>query len=178
MIGLVFIAVSVSCGSAKQGVNKGEMAVVKQLVASGRFLISQEVAEPLANSTLNSLGNAGLLGNANTGSTIFLDGNADEIKVADGKVAADMSYYGDVRIPINQNRRQGVFFNTEPQDYKVTYNEKKETVEISFNARNEIEVFFVTITVYPNNKTATFITASNRTSIRYLGKLMPIENEE
>ena len=87
-----------------------------------------------------------------------------------------MQFFGEVR-SIGFKDEGGIVFDNIIKDYKVTYNDNKKRIQISFNARNKTENFDISIAVYKSGFTYVDIFSSHRSTITYEGNISSIKKE-
>lgn len=155
---------------------------LSELVASGNFTIEIDVAQPFntaaTTAVLNDL--APYMNGSNT-NNINIQGNGHFIEMADNKVKANMPYFGQQFQggAGTLNRRDvGVDIDMEPRDLEQRTDTKRKRIEVEFSAidtQSKAENYNVLITAFANNKATVLVTSSQRTNIRYLGRIIPSE---
>ena len=170
-----------SCGSTK---SEAELAMenqafnkMKSLVMTNNFRFNAEVAFPFLTNDVVMVTNALMRQTENANGRFSLSANDDFIVVKSDSVKADLSYFGELRsVGYSDSRDSAIQFNNSVEDYKISENEKKKTLLITYKVRNETERFNVKILAFYNGNANVVIYSSNRTTIRYDGKLTSIES--
>jgi hypothetical protein len=172
-----------SCGGAKSAesiaLKNLQFEALKTLVATKSFVFNAETAYPMQTYAVMQVTNALLRNTGNAPGRISLTGNGDYITIKGDTVQAELAYFGEVRIVSSMNSRDsGINFDGVPSTFDITENEKKQTLRLEFDIRAKTEPFSVIMQLYPNKRATVFINSINRTSIRYDGKLIELEETE
>jgi hypothetical protein len=182
LIGLIF-AMLFSCSNTKYEAMKEakyqQFNEIKELVADKSFKFIAETAHPMQTYAVTQVTNALLRNTGNTAGTIFLSGRGDYIKVDGDIVKAELSYFGELRFVSSIDPRDsGINFEGEPLNFTITENEKKKTLNLKFDVNTRTDQYNVIMQIYPNKRTNIIINSSNRTSIRYGGEIVRLEEKE
>jgi len=182
IVGIV-IGLSWSCAGTKSAesiaLKNDQFEGLKTLVASKSFMIKVETAYPMQTYAVMQVTNALLRNTGNSPGRISLSGNGDYIKVKGDTVQAKLAYFGEVRLISSMNPREsGISFNGVPSTFDVSENDKKQMLRLVFNIKEKIETYEVIMHLYPNRHATVFINCMSRTSIRYDGKLIELEETE
>ena len=172
-----------SCGGTKSAeaiaLKNRQYEELKTLVATKSFVFNAETAYPMQTYAVMQVNNALLRNTGNSAGRISLTGNGDFIMVKGDTVRAALAYFGEVRIVTSLDPRDaGINFDGEPYSYKVKANEKKQTITVAFDVKENTEQFSVIMQLYPNKRVTVFINSVNRASIRYDGKLKELDETE
>ncbi|WP_159025647.1 DUF4251 domain-containing protein [Aquimarina sp. Aq78] len=169
----------ISCGSSQNlEVSTEESKALDELVAQKKLEIISDWAAPLANSSLNALSNSGLFPAGSTANNINLIGNFNHFRILGDSISVYLPYYGERRISAGfNNRNNNIEFDGVPEDIMVTYDEKKQRYLMKFGIRNATEWLRVSVTLYPNLRSDIMIQSNHRTSIRYRGKVLKLEEK-
>jgi hypothetical protein len=111
------------------------------------------------------------------GRRIDIRGNINQVEVKNNLTKASMQYFGVVTVS-RFSSDGGVEFDSEIEDYKVKYIDKKKKIIISYSAKNKAEKYEVTITVFKNGSAFVDLYSSYKNNISYEGDLSPIINEQ
>jgi hypothetical protein len=161
----------ISCGGSKE-LTVEEQEVynsLKEFIAEKDFTIVSDYARPQASSGLNSLQNSNILGNGNSVAGISLQGNPNFLKITTDTISAHLPFFGERRIGSGFGSNGAIDFNAQPNNYKVSNNDKKRAVEISFGIKGNSELYTINLTIFLNKRTTLLVTSSQRTNIEYTG---------
>jgi len=172
-----------SCSSTKNDIannsKTNQFIQLKELIASRSFKFKAETAYPVQTYDMMQVTNALLRNTGNTAGRISLMGNDDYITIKGDSVQAELAYFGERRMGFNTDPQDiGVHFEGKPKTYDVIENTKKKTFNIEFETRWKTEQYDVTLLVYPSKNATVFISSTNRTSIRYDGKIEKLEETD
>ncbi len=172
-----------SCGGTKSAesiaLKNRQYEELKILVATKSFVFNAETAYPMQTYAVMQVNNALLRNTGNSAGRISLTGNGDYVKIKGDTVQASLAYFGEVRIVTSIDPRDaGINFDGKPYSYEVTANEKKQTITVAFDVKENTEQFSVIMQLYPNKRITVFINSVNRASIRYDGKLKELDETE
>jgi len=134
----------------------------KALVNEGAFVFRGDWANPLGGQRIN------------------LINNYNELKLEEGNLKAFLPYFGVVhRLGRYPNNGGGVQFEMPITDsnYVVAMDDEKQRILISFSVENDSEFFNVTMAIYAKGRTFITVASSNRQSIQYNGKILPLTKE-
>ncbi|WP_394748856.1 DUF4251 domain-containing protein [Spongiimicrobium salis] len=134
----------------------------KALVTEGAFFFRGDWAHPLG------------------GQRISLINNYNELKLQEGNLKAFFPYFGVVhRLGRYPNNGGGIQFElpVEESDYAMEIDDEKRRILISFSVENDSEFFNVTMAIYGEGRTFITVASSNRQSIKYNGKILPLPKE-
>ncbi|WP_158237272.1 DUF4251 domain-containing protein [Aquimarina sp. MAR_2010_214] len=169
----------ISCGSSQNmEVSTNESKVLDELVAQKRLEIISDWASPIASASLNELTNSVLFPPGSTASNISLSGNLNHFRMIGDSISIYLPYYGERQISAGfNNKSNNIEFDGVPEHVKVTYNEKKQRYLMNFKIRNATEWLRVSVTLYPNLRSDIIIHSNYRTSIRYRGNVLKLEEK-
>ena len=88
---------------------------------------------------------------ARNGNRIDLGTSSNQMEIKKDSAKGSLQFFGEVR-SANFRSEGGIVFDNIINDYKVTYNDKKRRVQISFNVRNKTETFDVSMMVHKTGK--------------------------
>gem|GEM_PF-1690541 len=171
-----------SCGSSENAAEETQNAqafqAVSDLVASEMYRIDVENAQPFNTAaTTQVLNELAPYMNGSTSGNIQLSGDNYFLEVTQGKVKANMPFFGQQLQGSGGNRNSqdvGVDMNGMTEDYAAKVLERKQKIEIYFEAddvNNKTERYQVFINAYPNQRATIQVTSSQRTVIRYTGRI-------
>lgn len=175
LLGLVIVIFS-GCGRAK---TESELAIelaayneIKSLVNKKSFRIDAESAFPIQSSDVMDVNNVLMRQTENVGSRISLSGNEDFLSINGNVAKANMSYFGELRtVGYSDSRDSSIIFDGEMTSIKITENDKKQQVNVSFKISNDVEQFIVKMVILSNRYANINIYGSSRTAIRYRGPI-------
>lgn len=181
-IGLIFVLLF-SCSSTESEAMKEakiqQFNELKELVEDKSFKFIAETAHPMQTYAVTQVTNALLRNTGNSSGTIFLTGRGDYIKVMKDTVSAELSYFGEVRfVGSIDPSDSGINFDEESLNFTTTENEKKKTLNLEFDVNSKTDRYNVIMQIYPSKRTNVIINSSKRTSIRYGGKIVKLEEQE
>ena len=173
---VLLFALFMSCGSSKTKLSADERSKnieqIRSAIASKSFQFNAEFAYPLQSNDVIITTNALMRGSQNIGGQINLAGNYDYFKIDGGKTEGDMSYFGEMRnVGYNDIADNSIIFSGEYLDFEVEEKNRGDKILIQFDANNQVEQFRIRMVVFSNFKSNVIIYGSNRTAIRYTGKI-------
>ena len=163
-----------SCQSTKRIATPQQLLILDNLVSSQAFVIESDWVFPQTTNSLIAIQNTGLLGPGNSASRISLIGNANELRLNNGKVSSKLPYFGEMQSASSYNgTSNSIMLEGQPKDYKVTKNDNS-SYTITFEAKSDSENFNVIIHLYPSLKSEIIVNSAKRFSIRYSGVVRAI----
>jgi len=167
---------SYSCTSSKSA-TPAELEALQTLVASRKFEIKSDWANPMATNALMSLQKAGLFPVGSSANSVSLLGNPNYLRIKGDSVFADLPYFGEVQSLSYSNDGSGIQFETLLEDYEVERNEKSQNYKLKFKAKGRYESFNVFLTFFPNGRSSMRISGTKRNSIEYTGEVSSLKTE-
>lgn len=172
-----------SCRSTKNDLvnnsKESQLIQLKELVASRSFKFKADTAYPMQTYDMMQVTNALLRNTGNTAGRISLMGNGDYITVKGDTVQAELAYFGERRMGFNIDPQDiGIHFEGNPSDYVVIENTKKKTLNIEFKTKSKTEQYDVIMSVYPSKSATVYISSTNRTSMRYDGEIVKLDETD
>ena len=172
-----------SCSGTRNDANKELKAKkfdeLKEFVSGNALHFKADYALPMQTFAVVQVTNALLRNTGNAAGRIYVARFGDYLKIQDGTVDGDFSYFGEIRIGRTLDPNDNaIIFNGEPKEYKVIENTKKNMVSIEFNINSDSETFSVTLNIYPNKRAYVNISSPYRTSIQYQGTISVLEEDE
>ena len=176
---VVALSLILSCGSSKSdetmAVKERQLNDLKELVDTKSFIFKAETASPMQTYAVMQVTSALLRNTGNAAGRIYLAGNGDYIKIMGDTVKAELSYFGEARMVTSLDPRDnGINFEGQPTTYKVSENEKKNTLSLEFDIKSKSDQYSVIMQLYPSKHAKIFVNSANRTSIRYDGEIEPL----
>ena len=172
---LLFISAVLIAGCGASNKTVEPTAASRQLdewVHEKSFEIVSEWAIPLMTNSLNQVTNAGLIPPGSAANRISLIGNSNHLKFHFGEVDAYLPFYGERQAGGGYNSdNSGIIFQGIPKDYEAVKDENNLRHTIKFKIINKTEVFDVTLTLYPNQKSEIHVYSSQRFPMRYTGRV-------
>ncbi|WP_375324503.1 DUF4251 domain-containing protein [Flagellimonas sp. GZD32] len=158
--------------TSKTNATSEEQAVFEKMVANKQFEMNATWAQPMATQSLNSIANAGLLPPGSTANRIDITGTGGYFRLSDGKVKADLPFYGERRMGgTYSNDKVGIKFDGEPRDMTFEPAKKGDGYTLKFNITEGAESYQVVANIYPNQSARLMVASSQRTNIWYQGNL-------
>jgi len=172
-----------SCGSTKNEMSDNtkeqQLNLLKELIDSRSYKFMAETAHPMQTYDVMQITNALLRNTGNTAGRISLLGNGDYLTIKGDTVKAELAYFGERRMGFSIDPRDnGIHFEGKPSKYEVKENTKKKTLNIEFETGSKTEQYNVVMRVYPSKHATVYISSINRTSIRYDGEIVKLEEKE
>jgi len=151
---------------------------LQEWIANRSFEIESDRANPKVSSGLNRV-DPSLFGYGNNANNISLVGDPNYLRVKNDSVSAYLPYYGNRHIGVKIGSNTGAIqFNTVAKNYSSEYNEAKNQTTIQFEAKEDTEIYNVTISIFSNLTTNITINSSQRSSIGYDGIIAEYTAEE
>lgn len=165
-----------SCGSTK---SEAELAAetkayneLKSLISSNNLRFNAEVAYPFQTNDVITVTNALMRQTENANGRFSLSANEDFLEIYQDSASAKLSYFGELRTAsYSDTRDTAIEFKNSVEHFSISENDKKKTIAISFKVRNAIEQFNVKMLLFTSGEANVAIYGSNRTTIRYNGKV-------
>jgi len=173
-----------SCGSNKQFTAQDNQAYqqLQDLVASRSFEIVSTSARPIATAAFTKVANSNILGPGNNAGHIDISANGNVVVVKGDSIRGNLPFFGERNFGGSYgSNHTGIEFNGIPKNYKVTQNNKKHTIEITFNISDEYqrnERYDMTITLYPNYKSTIRVQSTGRSSIEFSGRVSRLSTDK
>jgi len=177
---LVFLMVFISCTSPKIVTE----AQQKEMISWGNempFEIISYRASPMPTAAFSAVANSGLLAPGNTASSIDIIGNSNSFKMQGDTISASLPYFGERQFGSNYGSNEGgIKFDDKPMSQEISYNTKKQRVEMRFKIKQERdnEIFDIMIYIFPNHSTQIYVNSTERSPISYSGKIKSLEHKE
>ncbi len=168
-----------SCGStSRTKADPVRINYLQQLVAEGAFEIRSDAAFPLMTQGITAVANAGLLMPGSSASRIDLIGNSNHFRVIGDSVSVNLPYYGERQMGGGYaNNDTGISYEGTPQRYEIQWDEIKDRYLITMRARQGTETLQFNVMVFPSLKADINVNSTHRFSIRYSGKIVPLDTQ-
>jgi hypothetical protein len=181
---IVISLLLLGCGTKKPFTEQDHQAFenLQAIVNAKRLEITSNWARPMVTTAFMQVANTNILGPGNTASSINLTSNSNSLKVKGDTISGYFPYFGEVQFGggyANSNH-QGIEFKDIPEDYTVTVNDDKHTVELNFKIADQYrsnERYNVFITLFQNKRSSIQINSTNRTSIEYTGSIDQLKED-
>ena len=169
-----------ACGSQKVVYTPSEKAKFEEMVDAASFRLIAEWANPLATRSVSALATAGFLPPGSSPNRINIMASTAFLYVTKDSVHAQLPYYGERQVGNTYNQANvGIQFKGAPKDFKLEYQEKKESYYFAFYIINDQgEGFNVNGTLFPNLRTTFYINSTQRLTIGYTGRVVDTKTEE
>ncbi|MBJ7882474.1 DUF4251 domain-containing protein [Gelidibacter salicanalis] len=170
-----------SCGSSKEFTAQEDQAYenLKDLVASRSLEIISNSASPFASAAFSRVANSNILGPGNSANHIDITTNANKLTIKGDSISGYLPFFGEQNFGGGyNNNKNSIEFNEVPKDYKVTHDDQKHAVEISFKIDDKYrnsEHYDMMIILYPNLRSTIRVQSTTRSSIEYSGRVSPLE---
>jgi hypothetical protein len=173
---LTFTVVLLLLTGCKSGdsVAKTEAALqTKQLVETADYEITVNWARPLLTNELVQLGNSNLLPLESRAGRINLIGSSSHVRKKGDSLEIYLPYYGTRQLApkLGGNNDVAIQFMGIPEEYEVSYNEKKRLTEVSFKIKEGSEAYNINMTLTGSRQATVRVYSTQRTSISYTGEL-------
>jgi hypothetical protein len=158
------------CGSTKNIPLNTEL---QRMLEEKSFEIRSDWASPT--NTVFAVSNTNLFPPVGSNpNNIDIRGNSTFFKVHGDSISADLSFFGQVQLAGSRYlpRNNNIVFHTIPENYKMTYDEKKNRFKIDFRIKHRQEAYRVIILIYNNFKTNMSINSSHRSTVHYRGEVL------
>jgi len=167
---VILLLLLTACSSADKVVKTEEALATKAFVENSDYEVQLQWARPLATSELSQLAAANLLPMDSRSGQINLRGTQNFIRKYGDSLSVYLPYFGTRQVTINPADTNGAIeFDGIPEDYRVSYNEKRQRSVINFSMDDGTETYNVAITVYSNKRVQVNVNSSFRNSIFYTG---------
>ncbi|SNY99981.1 DUF4251 domain-containing protein [Flagellimonas pacifica] len=179
-ITIIVLAIALlSCAShSKSSATVAEVDALQKLVAEKTFIIKANWAMPMATGSLNRIANTGLIPPGSTANRIDITGNGSYLRVLGDSVAADLPYFGERQMGGGYTNDTGIKFEGVPQELTFIPDDKSKGYTVNFNISKGTETYQVSAKLFPNRTSLINIISSQRTSIRYDGRVDKYTREE
>ncbi|CDF78892.1 conserved hypothetical protein (DUF4251) [Formosa agariphila KMM 3901] len=111
------------------------------------------------------------------GRRINLIGNTNFLNVDKDSTDAYLPYFGVAHIA-SYGGDGGIKFDGPYEDYKLSFNDKKQVVTVSYSTSHKSEKIDVTLRVFSPETASLVIYSSNRNSISYDGSIKALKKDE
>lgn len=114
--------------------------------------------------------------NANTaypqkGGRVELTTRDNLLKLADGRIVAELPYFGRAYSAAGYGESGGIQIEGEYSDYNVQMNDKKRIVTVKFSASSDSENYTCTLTMSSLSNISLYIQSNRRQGMRYQGAI-------
>lgn len=109
-----------------------------------------------------------------TGGSITAVNLLNYISVNQNEIEGRLPYFGEIRSGNGYNHNGTLQFKGEIENYKVLHKDKKNTVIITFIARNKSERFDITLFAYEEGWAKAVVRSMDRNTISYQGRIAPL----
>lgn len=159
MLSLVMLVLSLhSCGTAKEPLSSETWAQMENVITSGNFRFDAVWAEPIGGRV----------------SRIDLTGYNAYMTLQGEDVQMELPYFGQRQVAQVAGSNQGMQFQGKARDMSTSRNERNNSFDLDFKARNQSENLQCTLQLYSGMQAALTINSNQRSSIRYVGELKPM----
>ncbi len=114
--------------------------------------------------------------NPTGGRQIDLTTNPNFLRFSDEQVIADMPYFGRSFSGGYGSGDGGVNFDTAPEDYELTRDEKKRKIIIKFDAKGEDDRYACILTIFSLESASLNVLSNKKQSINYTGFIQAIKS--
>lgn len=174
--GLVLLLLVIGCGSAKKGTaSPTELAYLKELIAGKSFKFIAIRAHPMPSQAFNAVANSGILPPGSNAGVIDLSTTANFVEVLGDSISGNLPFYGERRFSAGPGTQSGIRFEDIAKSYKANFNTKQQRYDIQITVQGEQELFELQLNAFPSGRTDLSVMSNHRTTIRYEGRLEPLE---
>jgi hypothetical protein len=178
MILVLICGMFLQCGSAaKLQQNAETRSAFISFMDEKSFEFRADTAYPMITQAFTSVANSGLLPPGSTAGAIQIIDVANYVKVYGDSVSGVLPFYGERQFGGGPMSQSGIEFKGVPDTYTQAYNEDKGQYNITFEISSETGRHRVTMMIFPSKTATVLVTGNQRNSIRFKGKIMPIETE-
>ncbi len=174
-----------NCGNSKSYTKQEQQAFqeLKAMVAAQNFEIESDFARPMVTTAFMQVANTNILGPGNSASQIDINNNSNKFTVKGDTISGYFPYFGEQQFGGGYpgTNHQGIEFKDVPENYKMTVNDDKHTVNINFIMEDQYrnnERYNIYVTLFPNKRSTIQINSTNRTSIQYSGQFKALESQK
>ncbi len=146
------------CGSTKEPLSSETWSQMENVIASGNFRFDAVWAEPIGGRV----------------SRIDLTGYNAYMTLKGEELQMELPYFGQRQVAQIAGNNQGMQFQGKATDKSTSRNERNNSMDFSFKARNKSENLQCSLQLYSGMQAALTINSNQRSSIRYVGQLKPI----
>ncbi len=178
MIVFLICGLFLRCGSTnKVQQNAQTLSEFNSLMDKKSFEFRADTAYPMQTQAFNAVANAGLLPPGSTSGAIQLIDISSYVKIYGDSVAGVLPFYGERQFGGGPMSKSGIEFKGVPDTFSQTYNEAKQQYDITFEISSETGRHKVNMKLFPSKSASVLVTGNQRNSIRFKGKIVPIETE-
>lgn len=178
---LVFIT---SCSGTKEFTDQDNQAyeALKTLVAAKNLHIDSNKASALGSVAFSQVANTGILGPGNSATWIDITTNSNYLNIKGDTISAFLPFFGEQHFGGGYpgSNHEGIEFNSSPEEYQVTENDAKHSINIQFKIDDQYrtsEHYKVYITLFPNHRSDIQFSSSNRSSMGFTGDVEALKEE-
>ena len=108
--------------------------------------------------------------NTNSAQRINIINSANMLRINKDSANIYLAYFGTLQPGSAAMNRSGtISFNGLMKNYKTTFNEKKQSIRVSFDTTGQQDPFQLSMTIYGNGNTIVNVNSIVRTAIKYQG---------
>lgn len=133
-----------------------------------------QLSKDLVNS--NAFTFVALQANPLGGQRFFLNTRPNYINIDGEQVDIYLPYFGAVRMGNGYSPQAGIGFTGQLENYRVKFNDDKQSIVLSFEIQNGHERFEFNFNIYRGGTTYLEVASSRRNSISYNGSISPLES--
>ena len=162
MMFLLFISVNFAYAqeeNLKQDKKENKYQDIVELVKAGNFVFEADKTYPKG------------------GTTVDLTTNPNYLKIEEGKVEADLPFWGETYHVHDMSGDAGINFSSDMTDYTETFNDEKRNVDIKFEVNTNIDKYSCFLHINYNGYADLNISSVSKSNARYSGKVHKTENK-
>lgn len=162
----------IACKSSEPVLTEAEMNAFNLLIEKRAYRIESDMAYPQVTAALQSVMNSSLAPLGSSASAISLIGNPNFLEIKEDSISSFLPYFGERQMQVGYGTDDSAIqFDGLVENYKAELS-KKNTYDVSFEAKSKSEKFNVNIIIFSNSKADISISGGSRLAIRYSGKIV------
>ncbi len=175
---VIFLILLTACSSAEKAVTTEQAMQTRAFVENQDFEVQLQWARPMASNEMAQLAANNLLPIDSRAGQINIRGTQNFIRKYGDSLSVYLPYFGTRQMTVNMADNNGAIqFDGLPENYKVSYNEKRQKSVINFSMDDGTETYNVAISIFANKRTQVNVNSSFRNSIFYTGQVKALKRE-
>ena len=167
---LLLMILSLSCKTAKSGLDDLTITELENKVSEKLMLFRAESALPLLSTDVMQVNSALLTRRGDSPSRIMLDGN-NYLKIKGDSTEAELPFYGEIRVAdYSYGKNSSIEFSDTYTDFSLSIKKNKRLI-IKLDVESQEDSYDVMLEIYPNKSANLTITGTKRTQMRYMGNV-------
>ena len=182
---ILLVIMLLSCGTSSTYTAEETHAYeqLQSTIADQKFEILVRTVKPRVTSAFQQVANTTILGPGNSASNINVQSSGYFMRFKKDSVTTFLPFYGEQQFGGGYPgaNHQGIEFNAIPEKFTLNQNEKKHSMELTFEIEDQFrgnERYNVYVNLFPNNGANIRISSTNRSSIEYSGIWKVLEEDK